>query len=61
MACAALVRMDAEAIAQLLTWLRSASETKADVHLQGVGVLVGAAWAAAGIDALAQVHLRDLG
>lgn len=60
-ACAALVRMDAEAIAQLLTWLRSASEKKADVHLQGVGVLVGAAWAAAGIDALAQVHLRDLG
>ena len=60
-ACAALVRMDAEAIAQLLAWLRSASEKKADVHLQGVGVLVGAAWAAAGIDALAQVHLRDLG
>ncbi len=60
-ACAALVRMDAEAIAQLAQWLHGASEKKADVHLQGVGVLVGAAWAAAGIDALAQVHLRDLG
>lgn len=60
-ACAALVRMDADAIAQLLQWLRRAREKKAEVHLHDVGVLVGAAWAAAGIDALAQVHLRDLG
>lgn len=60
-ACAALVRMDADAIAQLLQWLRRAKAQKADVHLQDVGVLVGAAWAAAGVDALAQVHLRDLG
>jgi len=59
-ACAALVRMDADAIAQLLQWLGSAQEKMADVHLQDVGLLVGVAWAGAGIDALAQVHLRDL-
>lgn len=59
-ACAALVRMDAHAIALLLQWLRTASTKNADVHLQDVGLLVGVAWAAAGIDAFAQVHLRDL-
>ena len=61
MACKALVRMDANAIAQLLEWLRGARESKADVQLQDVGLLVGAAWTTAGIDALAQIQLRDLG
>jgi ABC-type transporter Mla MlaB component len=56
--CSALVRMDADAIAQLQRWLQSARLVQADVHLQDVGVLVGAAWASAGIEALAQVHLR---
>lgn len=60
-ACKALVRMDANAIAQLLEWLRGARESKADVQLQDVGLLVGAAWTTAGIDALAQIQLRDLG
>ena len=59
-ACAALVRMDADAIAQLRQWLGSAQEKMADVHLQNVALLVGVAWGSAGIDALAQVHLRDL-
>lgn len=59
-ACAALVRMDAHATALLLQWLRKASAKNVDVHLQDVGLLVGVAWAAAGIDAFAQVHLRDL-
>lgn len=58
--CEALVRMDADAVAQLVQWLRNAREKRADVHLQDVGVLVGAAWVAAGIDALAQLHLRNL-
>lgn len=56
--CSALVRMDEDAITQLRQWLQSAKRVQADVHLQDVGVLVGAAWASAGIDALAQVHLR---
>lgn len=58
--CASLVRMDADATAQLLQWLRDAEAQKAEVHLQEVGLLVGAAWAAAGIGALAQIQLRDL-
>lgn len=58
--CAPLVRMDADATAQLLQWLRDAKAQKAEVHLQDVGVLVGAAWASAGIGALAQIHRRDL-
>ena len=60
-ACKALVRMDANAIAQLLEWLRGARERKADVQLQDVSLLVGAAWTTAGIDALAHIQLRDLG
>jgi ABC-type transporter Mla MlaB component len=60
-ACAALVRMDAQAIAQLVQWLQRAKEKNAEVQLRDVGVLVGAAWAAAGVEALAQVHRRDLG
>ncbi len=59
-ACATLVRMDAGAIAQLLQWTRKAMAQKTEVHLQDVGVLVGAAWIAAGIDAFAQLHLREL-
>ncbi len=57
--CAALVRMDAGAIAQLREWLHLAKAKMAEVHLQEVGVLVGTAWSAAGIGTLAQVHLRD--
>ena len=60
-ACAALVRMDAQAIAQLVQWLQRAKEKNAEVQLRDVSVLVGAALAAAGVEALAQVHRRDLG
>ena len=57
--CATLVRMDASATALLLQWLRQAAVCGAEVHFNDVGLLVGAAWHAAGVDAFAQMHLRD--
>ena len=59
-ACGSLVRMDPSACTQLLQWLKRARLKKANVHLQGVSLLVGAAWATAGVGAYAQVHLREL-
>jgi len=57
--CATLVRMDTTATALLLQWLRQASARGAQVHFKDVSLLVGAAWNAAGVEAFAQVHLRD--
>lgn len=59
-ACATLVRMDPQACTQLLQWLQRAHAQKATLHLRDVSLLVGAGWAAAGVDRYAQVHLRDL-
>ena len=58
--CATLVRMDPSATALLMQWLSKASSHGAQVHFNDVGLLVGAAWTAAGVDAFAHVHLRDV-
>lgn len=58
--CATLVRMDPSATALLMQWLSKASAHGAQVHFNDVGLLVGAAWTAAGVDAFAHVHLRDV-
>lgn len=57
--CATLVRMDASATALLIQWLRQAAARGTQVQFNDVGLLVGAAWHAAGVDAFAQMHLRD--
>ena len=57
--CATLVRMDTSATALLLRWLRKAAARSSEVHFNDVGLLLGAAWHAAGVEALAHVHLRD--
>jgi len=57
--CSTLVRMDATATSRLMHWLRQAAACGSEVHFTDVGLLVGAAWMADGVNALAQVHLRD--
>ena len=57
--CATLIRMNAAATELLLQWLRKASACGAQVHFKDVGLLVGAAWRVAGVEAFAHVHLRD--
>jgi anti-anti-sigma regulatory factor len=58
-ACAALVRMDDAATLQLVQWARAAVQGGAKVHFVDVSLLVAAAWEAAGLNAHAQVYLRD--
>lgn len=57
--CTTLVRMDDDAISQLLQWVRQAQMQKVDVQFADVSLLVAAAWAAAGLEAHARVTLRD--
>lgn len=57
--CASLVRMDDAATRQLVQWARSAVQRGTEVHFADAGLLVAAAWEAAGLNAYAQVHLRD--
>ena len=58
-ACATLVRMDDAATAQLVKWAQAAVTRGAEVHFADVSLLVAAAWEAAGLNAHAQVSLRD--
>jgi len=58
-ACSALVRMDDAATQLLVQWVRSAVKRGGEVHFADVSLLVAAAWEAAGLNAHAQVYLRD--
>ena len=58
--CSTLVRMDAAATALLLEWLRHTASRGIEVQFNHVGILLGAAWNAAGVEAFAHVQLRDV-
>ena len=58
--CSTLVRMDAAATALLLDWLRQTASRGIEVQFNHVGVLLGAAWNAAGVEVFAHVQLRDV-
>ncbi|MDH4482575.1 MAG: hypothetical protein QE279_07695 [Rhodoferax sp.] len=58
-ACEALVRMDDAATAQLVQWAQTAAMRGAEVHFADVSLLVAAVWESAGLNAHAQVSLRD--
>jgi len=57
--CATLVRMDPPATQLLLQWLRQAAACDAQVHFNEVGLLIGTAWNAAGVNAVSHIHMRD--
>ncbi len=57
--CATMVRMDASATQHLLQWLQKAQVCGSEVHFSDVGLLPGALWKSAGVDTLAEIHLRD--